>query len=86
MIQLNLPPDKQAALEQGAAAEGTDLATFIWEAVEDRLKERRPPTLVDAPFEIWNREFTRFMAAQKSHNPHVDDSAKASSNKARCQI
>jgi uncharacterized protein (DUF1778 family) len=74
MIQLNLSPENQAALEQGAAAAGTDLTTFIWDAVKDRLKERARPTLANAPYEIWKREFDTFIAAQKSHNPDFDDS------------
>jgi uncharacterized protein (DUF1778 family) len=71
MIRLNLSPERQAALEKCAAAAGTDIDTFVWEAIQDRLDE---PTLAAAPYEVWKREYDAFKATLKPRNPNFDDS------------
>lgn len=71
MIQLNLSPDRQLALENGAAAAGIDVSTFVWNAVKEKLEE---PTLAGAPFDVWKREYDAFKATLKSRNPSFDDS------------
>ncbi len=74
MIQLNLSAEKQAALEKRAAAAGMDVTSFVWTAIEDQVMERDAPTLADAPYEEWKREYDAFKATLKPRNPNFDDS------------
>jgi uncharacterized protein (DUF1778 family) len=74
MIQLNLSPEKQAALEAAAEAAGRDVSEFVWEAVEDRLSDLDIKTLANAPYDVWKREFDALKATLKPRNPNFDDS------------
>ena len=74
MIQLNITPERQAALEAGAAAAGVDVATFVWQAVEDRLEEFDNKTVADAPYEVWKREYEALKSTLKARNASLDDS------------
>jgi uncharacterized protein (DUF1778 family) len=73
-ITLNLPPEKKAELERHAAAAGTDLTSFILDAVQDRVEEQNGSTALALPYEQWTREFHAWIASQPSRNPHFDDS------------
>jgi hypothetical protein len=73
-ITLHLSPEKQAELEQRAAAAGADLSSFILEAVQEKLETRNGASGETVPYEQWQHEFRSWIAAQQSRNPHFDDS------------
>ncbi len=73
-ITLTLSPEKQAELERRAAAAGTDLKSFILEAVQEKLEERNGSSTEMAPYEQWSAEFRSWIASQRSRNPQFDDS------------
>jgi hypothetical protein len=82
MFQLNLSSQQQAALELAAAQEGTDVSTFVWRAVEERLQGLGMPSLVDAPFDVWDREFCAFVAS-KTHRAKGSESSETTSRDQR---
>ncbi|WP_425613748.1 DUF1778 domain-containing protein [Anatilimnocola sp. NA78] len=76
MIQVNLSPEREAVLEEAAAATGTDVSEFIWQAVQSRIAERNAGLLPaeQRSQEQRKREYRAFIAQQTSHNPNFDDS------------
>jgi hypothetical protein len=76
-ITLMLPPEKQATLEQCAAAYGTDVANFILAMVDDKLDERGVGD-ADLPYSQWREQFQAGIASRRSRNPQVDDSRESS--------
>jgi hypothetical protein len=73
-ITLPLSPEKQAELERRAAAAGTDLSSFILEAVREKLEDRNGSSAEVLPYEQWRGEFRSWIAGQRSRNPQLDDS------------
>jgi hypothetical protein len=72
-ITLNLSREKKAELEERAAAAGTDLQSFILEAVEEKLEEK-DGSIAQLPYDQWSGEFRSWVASHPSRNPAVDDS------------
>jgi hypothetical protein len=72
-ITLTISDEQVTELQRMAAAAGTDLQSFILNAVEDRL-ESRNGALYDAPFDQWSKEYRTWVASQTSHNANFDDS------------
>jgi hypothetical protein len=73
-IALQLTPDQQAELERRAASAGIDLQSFILDAVQEKLEERKGSSLEPLSYEQWHTEFRSWVAGQRSRNPHFDDS------------
>lgn len=73
-ITLTLSPETKAELEQLAAAAGTDVTSFILEAVQEKLDERNGPSSDVLPYEQWSSDFRCWIAGHRSQNPHFDDS------------
>lgn len=72
-ITLTISAEKKAELERLAAAAGTDLPTYILEAVEDKV-ESRSGAFYNLPHEQWRTEYRQWVACQISRNPNFDDS------------
>lgn len=73
-VTVTLSPEERAALEQRAAAAGTDLDTFIREALHEKLEEQNGTAAVPLPYEQWRVDFRSWIVSQKSRNPQFDDS------------
>ena len=73
-ITLALSPEKQAELEQRAAEVGLDVAAFVTTTMEEKLREDGRDLSGQIPSDQWEEEFRRFIANQRSRNPHFDDS------------
>lgn len=76
-VTLGLSPEKQAELEQRAAAAGTDVTRFILDAVQERLEERDGSSVESVPFAQWRGEFRSWIASHASRNPQFNDSRDA---------
>jgi len=73
-IILTVSSEKRAELEQCAAANGTDLTSFILDAVEEKLAGCDGPSTDVPPYERWNADFRRWISSHQSRNPSFDDS------------
>lgn len=73
-ITIALPSEKQAELEHRAAAAGTDLASFILSAVQDKLDDYNGASGEEVPYEQWSSDFRAWIAGHSSRNPRFDDS------------
>ena len=76
MIQVKLSPEREAAIENAAAATGLDISEYIWESVQARLTARvGAHDSGDARTrEQRKAAYREFIQQQTSHNPQVDDS------------
>ena len=73
-ITLPLTPEATAELQRRAAAEGIDVASYVLNAVREKLAEG--DELPDQPLSYaeWSGEFRKWLASHPSRNPHFDDS------------
>ena len=73
-ITLPLTPEASAELEQRAAAAGTDVASYVLDAVREKLAEGDDVPGQQLSYDEWSGEFQKWLASHPSRNPHFDDS------------
>lgn len=77
-IHINLPPETEAELRERAAAVGKDLASFVREAVEEKLAEpgegAEGTGRASLTADQWIAELRAWAASHRRLNHFVDDS------------
>lgn len=73
-VILPLSPEATAELQRRAAAAGIDVASFILNAVQDKLADQDELPTEGLSYDQWSSDFHRWLASHPSRNPHFDDS------------
>lgn len=74
-LELHIPAEVEAELRRQAEARGEDLASFVLNAVQERLASAaETPGNRVLEDEAWEREFAAWLAGHKPAGHFVDDS------------
>ena len=73
-ITLPLTPEATAELQRRAAAAGTDVASYVLNAVREKLSEGEDVPDQQLSYDEWSGEFQKWLASHPSRNPNFDDS------------
>src|SRR5207249_7155630 len=72
-ITLPLTPEATAELQRRAAAAGTDVASYVLNAVREKLSEGDDVPDQQLSYDEWSGEFQKWLASHPSRNPNFDD-------------